>query len=126
MGAGDEPLSRQRGELSELEEDLLGIERPTPEQEEDAQREIEQQEELRKAFLVHLMSNEMFRKWLFTQLQAFGTFDNAFGATPTGFPDPYATWFKAGMKAAGWSLWEVFDEAAPDLASLMRREGLKG
>jgi hypothetical protein len=55
------------------------------------------------------------------QLNGFGTFENSFAASPTGFPDPLATQFKLGMKAAGWHLWEVFDTASPEFASAMRR-----
>ena len=118
-------MTRARGELPEPEEELLGIERPTPEQEADAQRELDEQLELRRLFLITQMQNPMFREWLRGILNQLGAFENSFGATPVGFPDPLATQFKLGMKAGGWILWEMFDNAAPELTALMRREGVK-
>lgn len=115
-------MTRPRGELPEPEEDLLGIVRQTPEQEAEAEQRRKEELELRQRFLIGLMQNPLFRVWLMEQLVAMGTFDNAFGAGPTGFPDPLATWFQKGMKAAGWNMWCIFDDVAPDLASLMRRE----
>jgi hypothetical protein len=82
----------------------------------------EQRVELRRMFLIRQMENPMFRDWLMEQLVALGAFANTFGLSPAGFPDPNATWFAAGQKAAGWYLWEIFDQAAPELASQMRRE----
>ena len=115
-------VTRRPGELPEPEEELLGIERLTPEQEEEAERERKQKEEVRLAFLRQLLQNAQFREWLMGKLVGFNTFGNTFAAGMTGFPDQNATWFHAGMKAAGWALWEEFDDAAPDLASIMRRE----
>lgn len=116
-------MTRARGELPEPEEALLGIHRDSPEDEAEQQRTLDERIKFRRQMLLNLMQNQMFRQWLMETLVSFGTFDNAFAATPTGFPDPYATWFKAGMKAAGWSLWETFDAVSPEMASLMRREG---
>lgn len=115
-------MTRRPGELPEPEEALLGIERLTPEQEEAQAKEFDEKRDLRRRFLVTQMQNPMFREWLMEKLVGFGTFENAFGASVTGFPDPLATYMRSGMKAAGWSLWEEFDDAAPDLASEMRRE----
>lgn len=117
-------MTRRRGELPELEEQLLGIERPSIEQEEAAEQVQKEKRELRKAFLRSLIENELFREWMMEKLTAFHTFEQPFGAGPTGFPDPLATHFALGMKAAGWSLWTEFDDLYPDLASLMRREAL--
>jgi hypothetical protein len=116
--------ARQRGDLPPEEADLLGLEFQTEEQEADEQRRFQEDQELRRAFLVGLMQNSLFREWLFAHITAFGAFANSFGAGPTGFPDPMATQFQLGMKAAGWALWESVDNVAPELASLMRREGL--
>lgn len=69
------------------------------------------------------MGNEMFRRWLMRQLVGFNTFTSPFGLSPTGFPQEEATQFQYGLKAAGWHLWEQFDNLDPELASLMRREG---
>lgn len=113
---------RSRGELPELEEQLLGIERPTIEQEAEVERQAKEAAELRLLFLAGLMQNPMFRHWLMSELVHLGAFAQEFGASPGGFPDPLATQYSMGMKAAGWRLWTTFDDIAPDLTSLMRRE----
>lgn len=107
------------------EEIILGVERPTPEQEAEAEQIRKDKADLRKRFLVGMMENPLFREWLMEQLQGFQTFGQPYAAGPTGFPDHMATQFHMGMKAAGWHLWEMFDEVAPELASLMRREANK-
>lgn len=117
-------MTRQRGELPEMEEALLGIERPSIEEEAEAERIQAEKLELRKLFLVNLMRNDTFREWLMQLLIEFHTFDNPVAASPTGFPDANATFFLLGKKAAGWQLWTTFDDLAPELASLMRREAL--
>lgn len=114
---------RQRGELPAEEEALLGIVRESPEDEAEAKRAYAEAQEFQRRFLVTLMQNQSFREWLMPLLNEFGTFDNSFGVSPTGFTDPMATQFKLGMKAAGWRLWTLFDDLAPELASQMRREG---
>ena len=104
---------------------MLGVVRPTPEQIADQEKVNAEKRELRRQFLIALLNNDLFREWMMGKLQSWETFTNPFGASPTGFPDPMATQFALGMKAAGWNLWEEFDEASPELASLMRREALK-
>lgn len=116
--AGEDKLTERR--IGEKE--LLGIDRPTPEEEEATARKLAERIELRRLFIVAQMENPMFREWLMEQLVALGTFENAFGAGPSGFPDHMATQFQLGRKAAGWDLWTLFDNAAPELASMMRRE----
>ena len=118
-------LTRARGELPEPEEALLGIERPTLEQEAEAEKHRKENDEIRRLYLIGLIQNELFRAWLMEQLNAFQTFANPLAVSPTGFPDPMATQFHLGMKAAGWMLWTTFDDRAPELTSLMRREASK-
>lgn len=114
----------RRDEMTDGEADFLGLpERLTPEEEEAQEKEDAERLEDRRLFLYRLLNDPDFRAWLWDKMVAFGTFENRFMASPTGFPDQMATQFQAGMKAAGWALWEEFDNAAPDLASLMRREG---
>jgi hypothetical protein len=107
---------------SDEELELLNITREDPETVAETMRALDIEADARRQFLVGQMQNRAFRRWLMEQLTGFGTFENSFGAGPTGFPDHAATQFKMGMKAAGWHLWEIFDDAAPDLTSLMRRE----
>ena len=118
-------MSRKRGELPEPEEELLGIVRPTLEQEAEAQQIVDEKKELRRTYLLLQMQSPVFREWLMEQLQAFRTFENTFGFSPNGTPDRDGTQFALGMKAAGWHLWTMFDDLSPELASLMRREVTK-
>lgn len=118
-------MTRLRGELPEPEEQLLGIERPTPEQEAQAEKIRAEKVELRRRFLVAMMENPLFREWLMEQLVGFRTFERPFGISPAGFPDHEATKFQDGLRAAGWHMWAIFDDVAPELASLMRREAGK-
>lgn len=104
------------------EEIMLGVKRQTPEQEAEAEQVRKEKAEVRRRFLVSLIENPMFREWLMEQLQGFQTFSQPYAASPTGFPDQMATQFQMGMKAAGWHLWDVFDNLSPEFASLMRRE----
>lgn len=119
-------MTRARGELPEPEEALLGIERPSLEDEQAQEKAAAEQANLRRAFMLDLMGRPLFREWLMAKLTALNTFGNTFAASPAGVPDPYATWFHAGMKAAGWALWEEVDDLAPEMASLMRREASQG
>lgn len=123
-GKGDE-LTRARGELPEPEEQLLGIERATPEQEAEAEQARKEKSEVRRRFLVSMMENPLFREWLMEQLQGFRTFEQPFGISPSGFPDHQATQFQMGLRSAGWHLWALFDDVAPEWTSLMRREAMK-
>lgn len=107
------------------EEAILGVERPTPEQEAEAKKTQDEKDEVRRRFLLGMIHNPLFRQWLMGHLLAFQTFSQPFGVSPAGFPDPMATQFHMGMKAAGWALWEEFDNLAPEMASVMRREASK-
>lgn len=118
-------MTRKRGEIPEPEEELLGIERPTLEQEAEAQKAIDEKAELRRTYLRLQMQSPVFREWLMELLQGFRTFENTFGVSPSGAPDRDGTQFALGMKAAGWHLWCMFDDLAPELSSLMRRDAGK-
>lgn len=104
------------------DEIMLGVEKPTPEQEAEAKKIADEKANLRRLFLLGMINNPLFREWLMGHLVAFQTFTQPYGVSPGGFPDPMATQFHLGMKAAGWTLWEEFDNLAPEMASLMRRE----
>lgn len=102
---------------------LLGYEPPpTPEEEEALLQRALERAEVRKLYLKGQMAIPQFREWLMDVLISFGAFMPVFGQTPAGFPDPMATMFSMGRKSAGEDLWIMFDDAAPDMASLMRRE----
>ena len=106
----------------EPEELLLGHRRLSPEEEEAFRKREREKDLLQQYMLRDLMRRESFRRWLWTLLESFNTFGRTFGVSPTGFPDRDATEYALGMKAAGWHIWTMFDDAAPDLASEMRRE----
>jgi hypothetical protein len=106
-----------------LENDLLGVQPQSFEEQEAAEQKAKEEQELKRAYLLRLMGDDQFRAWLWSVLAGFGTFERRYGASPNGFPDDRATEYHLGMRDAGWFLWETFDNVAPDLASLMRREG---
>jgi hypothetical protein len=122
MPKDPQPPVYDRQRRSPEEDKFLGVERLTPEQEKAAEAKAAEEREVRRQFLTGQLGNPLFRTWLMEILTGFGTFENSFGLGPTGFPDHEATQFKLGMKAAGWHLWEMFDNASPEQASLMRRE----
>ncbi len=96
---------------------------PTAADERQAEREIaEGRARVRREFLTALLSLPEGRAWLWEVLDEFDAFKTRFGVTPSGFPDPQGTLYRMGMKDAGWWLWTQLDDAAPELASLMRRE----
>lgn len=107
-------------EIPEEEADLAGYRRKTQEDIE-AEEALAEKLKFRREMLLAYMRNETFREWMMEKLVSFRTFHNPFGQSETGFPDPLATQFALGMKAAGWALWEELDGLAPDLASMMRR-----
>jgi hypothetical protein len=107
------------------EDELLGIRRPTPEEAEKAEQVRKDRLEVRQAGLRQQMEQWWFRAWLYEYLADLGTWENIHAASPTGFPDPMATQFYVGRKAAGWQLWDEIDRLVPDLASKMRREAGK-
>lgn len=50
------------------------------------------------------------------------TFEDRFACTPAGFPSPEATWFQAGEKAVGMSLYQTLMRADLPLTLLMHQE----
>lgn len=107
------------------EEILTGRATLTIAEQDDIKRAAKEKSDFRQKFLEGLMTSTDFREWLWEVLQSFGTFENAFGAGPTGFPDPMATQFQLGRKSCGWDLWTAFDTASPEMTSQMRRDALK-
>ena len=81
--------------------------------------------DLRHAGLKNCMEQKWFREWMMERLLSLNTFGQTFAASPNGFPDINATFYHAGMKAAGWVFWDEIDTLMPELASLMRREAMK-
>lgn len=120
VGPGDPDAPRDFAEAnSEFEE---AYEPDAAEKRAAAEKEAAQKALARKNFLTALMSRPEARAWLWEILDEFDTFRPRFGITPAGFPDPQGSWYRAGMRDAGWWLWTQLDDADPDLASMMRRE----
>jgi hypothetical protein len=109
-------------DIPDPEEFMTGRRAVSVAEADEAKRIAAEKAQFRQTFLAQLMTSTDFRDWLWEVLVSLGTFENAFGAGPTGFPDPMATQFQLGQKAAGWHLFTTFDDAAPDLASQMRRD----
>lgn len=72
--------------------------------------------------LVRLLSDPDTRQWLWEILDASHCFEARIAAVNGYAPDPIGTWLMAGEQKVGWWIWEQLDEAAPMLASQMRRE----
>lgn len=89
---------------------------------EEQEREAKLRRERHRVLLLRLLNDPDTRDWIWGLLTEFGTFEMKFAATPTGFPDPQATAYHRGRHSAGWRIWAELDDAAPELASLMRRE----
>jgi hypothetical protein len=124
---GHHPLSTFPGEEEEQRiqfpgEDRLHDPHQVETKDDAAARIAEEKREQRQAGIKKLMEQRWFRDFLMEHLASLNTFGMTFGVSPTGFPDPHATFFHAGMKAAGESLFERIDEITPELAALMRRE----
>jgi hypothetical protein len=107
------------------ENEMLGIPDdplPTPEEDATKARIAAEKVEMRNAGLTRLLEQVWFREWMMDHLVSLNTFGHTFAATPVGFPDPHATFFHLGMKAAGTALWEQLDGLSPELVAQMRRE----
>ena len=117
----DDPVTDNR-RRSQLENELLGVEHLTPEQEADAERIAAEKRLLRDEALVKLMGQKWFREFAMALLTEFGTFVPIHGETSIGFPDPQATFYNLGRRSAGDQIWTMLDGLSPDLAALMRRE----
>lgn len=100
---------------------------PRPDTADDKALEIvlDQKAELLRAGLIRCLEHEWFRDWINGLLIAFNTYGHTFAATPGGFPDPNATFFHLGMKAAGTHILEQIDDITPDHALMLRREARK-
>ncbi len=106
-----------------IEEIMLGLKpQLTPEQERVVEQTAAEKAQVRKLYLQGQMATPQFREWLMDLLLMVGTFAPPFANSPGGFPDPMATMFAMGRKSVGDELWMMFDDASPDMASLMRRE----
>lgn len=87
--------------------------------------EADRQAEKRRQLLRRLLGDAEVRAFIREFLDDCHAFEPRFASTGYS-PDPYGTFLYAGEQKAGWHLWAQLDEAAPELASLMRREDRQG
>ncbi len=66
--------------------------------------EIEQREG--DNFWRRMLADPIGRRELYRFIASCGTFSTPFACGPNGFPQPEATWFKAGEKATGQRLFD--------------------
>jgi hypothetical protein len=65
-------------------------------------------------FWKYVLSHPIGRREMWKILQAASTFEERFACGPNGFPQPEATWFKAGEQSLGLRLflsWQIIDPA---------------
>lgn len=96
--------------LDEAGEPLLKSEHPTVDAADPAvakRRKTEVSLESREAiaFWVGVLSDPIGRREMWRMFDAAGVFKAVFQTGPNGFPQPEATWFAAGQKAFGESLY---------------------
>lgn len=87
-----------------------------------ARQRADFREDQRADFWKKTLSTELGRQVMWEVLQGMHTFEERFAATPSGFPDPNASWFQAGEKAAGWRLYDAMRKAALEEVWLMHEE----
>lgn len=75
-----------------------------------------------REFWIRSLQDEVGRKVLWDLLESLGTFADNFQCGPNGFPQPDATWFKAGQKAFGHRLYHTLILADRALVFTMHDE----
>ena len=74
------------------------------------------------AFWRKTLSDPVGRREMWKLLETCHFREEPFMCGPNGFPQPEATWFKAGEKALGLRLYQMWLALAPDLVILMQSE----
>jgi len=78
---------------------------------EKAQRRAKHVADKSADFWRRVLSEEIGRRVMWEVLVGMHTFEERFAVSPAGFPNPEATWFQAGEKAAGWRLYDALRKA---------------
>lgn len=68
------------------------------------------------------LNSEVGRRCLWSLIDAAGSFEDRFACGPNGFPQPEATWFRAGEQAFGLKLYHKLLLRDPILVSAMHAE----
>ena len=74
------------------------------------------------AFWQRIFGTEVGRRELWRVLESAGTFQTPFACGPTGFPQPEATWFRAGQQELGLRLFFSWQRLDPGGVLLMQQE----
>lgn len=85
-------------------------------------RRIQRERTENDQFWRECLSTQVGRRCLWAILEAGHCFEERFMASPVGFTDPNATWFKAGEQAFAWKLFEVWQTIDYQGVYLMRCE----
>lgn len=78
---------------------------------EKAQRRSKHNADKAADFWRRVLSEDVGRAVMWDVLINMHTFSDRFAVSPAGFPQPEATWFQAGEKAAGWRLYDALRKA---------------
>lgn len=78
--------------------------------------------EEQRAFWTGVMSTPLGRREMWKLLSTTHAFSTHFAQSNGGFPDPNATWFKAGAQQWGMALYHQLMQFAPDGTALMMVE----
>ena len=74
------------------------------------------------AFWQRVLGTEVGRRELWRILASAGAFETPFACGPTGFPQPEATWFKAGQQEFGLRLFFSWQRLDPQGVLVMQQE----
>lgn len=87
-------------------------------------RERKKKREAREAeeFWRAVFASPVGRREVWKILEAAGTFEVRFAASPGGFPDPNATWFHFGQRELGQRLYLGWQHRLPDEVRAMHLE----
>lgn len=83
---------------------------------------IKRREREDREFFQLLVTHEAGRRFLWAILNECHAFEVRFGAGPTGFPDPQASWMHLGEQQIGLRLYQLWHLKAPEPVMLMLKE----
>ena len=84
--------------------------------------ELEQSQRESRAFWEAVFATPIGRRELWRILERAHALEDRFACGPNGFPHAQSTWFQAGEKAVGFSLYLSWLKLVPDGVMLMLRE----
>jgi len=75
-----------------------------------------------ESFWKAVFADPIGRREMWALLQDMHPFETVFACGPSGFPQPEATWFKAGEQQLGLRLYQSWHQIDPEGVMLMQRE----